>query len=527
MEIRTRFAPSPTGYLHIGGARTALFNYLYAKAKGGSFIIRIEDTDQERSTKESEKIILEALEWLSIKADEGPKEGGKYGPYRQSERLEIYKKYTDYLLEKKLAYRCFCTNEELEAKQERSKKLGIPNVYDGKCRNLSEKEIEEKIKNNIPFAIRFRVEPKEVVVDDIVQGKVKFDSRLIGDFIIVKSDGFPSYNYAVVIDDYEMKISHVIRGVGHLSNTPRQILIHEAFGLPLPKYAHISEIVGTDKKKLSKRRGATSIMFFKELGYISEALVNYMSLLGWYPEDGMEFMPNGELFNKFDIYRCSKSPAMFDFFLVDKSEQDIKETKETVETEEEFNPIQIPKEELKKYINPKTKLNWMNQKYIRYFSLEKVYNLAKEFLMKDQEIKEMIEKDEEKIKQIFSSIREYLITLEDAIPYVKELSSDKITFTEEAKQELKEIEKIQPNTKELIDEFKRFLQKKEFNTPEDYSEVIKECGKITNRKGKALFMPIRIYTTGKIHGLELPILFILLGKEKILNRIKQIEEEIK
>lgn len=287
MEVRTRFAPSPTGYLHIGGARTALFNYLYAKAKGGSFIIRIEDTDQERSTKESEKIILEALEWLGIKADEGPQEGGSYGPYRQSERLEIYKKYTQYLLERHLAYPCFCTDEELEAKQERSKKLGIPHVYDGKCRNLSAKEVEEKIQKGIPYAIRFKVEPKEIVVDDIVQGRVKFDSRLIGDFIIVKSDGFPSYNYAVVIDDYEMKITHVIRGVGHLSNTPRQILIHEALGLPLPKYAHISEIVGTDKKKLSKRRGATSVMFFKELGYLSEALVNYMALLGWYPEDAV------------------------------------------------------------------------------------------------------------------------------------------------------------------------------------------------------------------------------------------------
>jgi glutamyl/glutaminyl-tRNA synthetase len=190
MEVRTRFAPSPTGYLHIGGARTALFNYLYAKAKGGSFLIRIEDTDQERSTKESEKIILEALEWLGIKADEGPQEGGSYGPYRQSERLEIYKKYTQYLLERHLAYPCFCTDEELEAKQERSKKLGIPHVYDGKCRNLSPKEVEEKIQKGIPYAIRFKVEPKEIVVDDIVQGRVKFDSRLIGDFIIVKSDGF-------------------------------------------------------------------------------------------------------------------------------------------------------------------------------------------------------------------------------------------------------------------------------------------------------------------------------------------------
>ncbi len=531
MNVRTRFAPSPTGFLHIGGARTALFNYLYAKAKGGSFILRIEDTDQNRSTKESEQSILEALEWLNIKPDEGPKEGGPYGPYRQSERLSIYKQYTDYLLERKLAYPCFCTNEELELKQERSKRLGLPNVYDGKCRNLSDKEIQENIKRNMPYAIRFKVQPQEIVVNDIVQGKVKFDSRLIGDFIIVKSDGFPSYNYAVVIDDYEMKISHVIRGVGHLSNTPRQILIHQALELPLPVYAHISEIVGTDKKKLSKRRGATSIMFFKELGYLSEALVNYMSLLGWYPEDGVEFMPEGELFKKFDIYRCSKSPAMFDFFLIDKLEKESKEDLDTKdpafsESEEELQIVNFSKEELTKIINPKTKLNWMNQKYIRYFPVEKVYSLAKEFLLKDPEVRILIDKNEEKVFQIFSKIIDYLVTLEDAILYIKELSAEAIFLTEEAKLELSNLETQQPNLNDLLEVFIKLLNHQERKTPEEYSELIKECGIKTQRKGKHLYMPIRIYTTGKIHGLELPILFSLLGKEKILKRIEQLKKYV-
>jgi len=516
MEVRTRFAPSPTGYLHIGGARTALFNYLYAKAKGGSFIIRIEDTDQERSTKESEKIILEALEWLGIKADEGPQEGGSYGPYRQSERLEIYKKYTQYLLERHLAYPCFCTDEELEAKQERSKKLGIPHVYDGKCRNLSPKEVEEKIQKGIPYAIRFKVEPKEIVVDDIVQGRVKFDSRLIGDFIIVKSDGFPSYNYAVVIDDYEMKITHVIRGVGHLSNTPRQILIHEALGLPLPKYAHISEIVGTDKKKLSKRRGATSVMFFKELGYLSEALVNYMALLGWYPEDAVEFMPNGELLKKFDIERCSKSPAMFDFFLNEKETE-----------QEDINVAELTIEEIKQMINPKTKLNWMNQKYIRYYPLEKVYELAKPFLLKDAEVQNLIQENEEKVKSIFASIRDYLTTLDDAIAYIKELSRDDVILTKEAKEEIQVIESQQPGIENLLNTFVELIQNETNLTEETYSNIIKEAGKRTNRKGRFLFMPIRIFTTGKAHGLELPRLFFLLGKERILKRIEHVKHIIK
>ncbi|GIX43221.1 MAG: glutamate--tRNA ligase [Leptospiraceae bacterium] len=421
------------------------------------------------------------------------------------------------MLENNLAYPCFCTNEELEAKQERSKKLGIPHVYDGKCKNLSPKEVEEKKKQGIPYAIRFKVEPKEVVVDDIVQGRVKFDSRLIGDFIIVKSDGFPSYNYAVVIDDYEMKISHVIRGVGHLSNTPRQILIHEALKLPLPKYAHISEIVGTDKKKLSKRRGATSVMFFKELGYLSEALVNYMALLGWYPEDGVEFMPDGELLKKFDIERCSKSPAMFDFFLIEKNSES---------EQEEIDVSQLSIEEIKQMINPKTKLNWMNQKYIRYYSVEKVYELAKPFLLKDSEVQELIQNDESKVKDIFASIRDYLVTLDDAIPYIKELSKDEIQITEEAKNELKSLEEKQPGAEDLINIFIDLIKKENPDTEEEYSNLIKQAGKLSNRKGRFLFMPIRIYTTGKIHGLELPRLFYLLGKDRILKRIDYIKQKL-
>ncbi len=514
-EIRTRFAPSPTGYLHIGGARTALFNYLYAKARGGKFIIRIEDTDQQRSTYESEKTILEALSWLGIEEDEGPIKGGPFGPYRQSERLEIYQKYINYLLENKLAYHCFCSNEELEVKQERSKQLGIPYIYDGKCRNLSDKEIKEKIKQGIPYAIRFKVEPREVIVDDIVQGRVKFDSRLIGDFIIVKSDGFPSYNYAVVVDDYEMKITHVIRGVGHLSNTPRQILIYEALGFPLPKFAHISEIVGTDKKKLSKRRGATSVTFFRDLGYLSEALVNYMALLGWYPEDGVEFMPDGELIKKFDVEKCSKSPAMFDFFQTPQNE-----------SEEDFDPSMLTREEIKKFINPKTKLNWMNQKYIRFYSIEKIYKLTKPFLESDPEILEYLRKDEEKIKKALDSIREYIVSLDESIDYIKEFFKDKIEIELEAIKELKEIESKEKGVLDLKNKFKEYLQKESPGCAEDYSEIIKKIGKETNRKGRSLFMPIRIFTTGKIHGLELPNLFSLLGQERIIQRIEQIENQI-
>lgn len=500
-EIRTRFAPSPSGYLHIGGARTALFNYLYAKAMKGSFVIRVEDTDQERSTPESEKIILDSLEWLGIKADEGVREGGPYAPYRQSERLDHYRPFTEKLLAAGNAYPCFCTDEELEAKQERSRKLGLPHVYDGKCRNLTAEEAKAKIDAGEPHAIRFKVEPNEIAVNDLVQGKVKFDARLIGDFVIVKSDGFPSYNYAVVIDDHEMKISHVIRGVGHLSNTPRQILIHEALGLPLPTYAHISEIVGTDRKKLSKRRGATSVLFFKELGYLSEGLVNYMALLGWYPEDAVEFMPDGELARKFDVARCSKSPAMFDFFQAND--------------ESEFDPTKLSREELGKIINGKSKLNWLNQKYLRHYPTDQVWDLALPFLEKDARVAALIRSDEANVRRAFASVKEYIYTLEDAVPYLKEIFREKVEMDADAKAMAGT-----PEAKSVLEAFLALLDEKKPATPDEFGEAIKETGARSGQKGKGLFMPVRAAATGSLAGLELNVLFSLLGWQIVKERVR-------
>lgn len=506
-EVRTRFAPSPTGYLHVGGARTALFNYLYAKSCGGKMILRIEDTDQERSTPDSERMILESLTWLGIHADEGPTEGGSCGPYRQSERLDTYKQYTDRLLEKDLAYPCFCTNEELEEKQNQSKKLGLPHVYDGKCRNLSQEERKKRMEAGESFAVRFRIKPGEIIVEDMVQGRVKFDSRLIGDFIIVKSDGFPSYNYAVVIDDYEMKISHVIRGVGHLSNTPRQIMIHEALELPLPEYAHISEIVGTDKKKLSKRKGATSILFFKDLGYLSEAFVNYMSLLGWYPEDGVEYLPGDKLTSRFDVSRCSKSPSMFDFFLSDKAGSE----------GEDFNPAALSLDEVKKFINQKSKLNWLNNKYIRQMDLDLVWPLAKEFLEKDPKTASLLKEDPDKVKLTFDTLRVYLDTLTDSIPYILEI------FKEDVKPEDPDTASwIQtPESALLMKEFVAILNETKPEDPDGFSGAMKEAGKRSGAKGKHLFMPIRVASTGQMHGLELPTLFTLLGVPTVVERIQK------
>ena len=318
-QVRTRFAPSPTGYLHVGGARTALFNYLYARAKGGKFILRIEDTDVERSTEESYNQMLESLDWLGLTWDEGPGVGGPHESYRQSERLDIYKEHAAKLIKEKKAYYCFCSAEELETKKKKREAMGLPPVYDGKCRSLSDEEVQEKMKANVPHTMRFRTLDKEIIVKDIVQGDVKFDTALIGDFIMIKSNDYPSYNFAVVVDDHLMEINHVIRGVGHLSNTPRQILLYHAFGWEEPAWAHVSEIVGSDHKKLSKRHGATSITAFRDMGYPREAFINYMALLGWSPPEGKEFMSEADIIRQFDIARCSKSPAMFDVFDLGKA----------------------------------------------------------------------------------------------------------------------------------------------------------------------------------------------------------------
>ena len=504
MQVRTRFAPSPTGFLHVGGARTALFNYLYAKAKGGEFILRVEDTDRERSTEDSFKIILESMKWLGMNWDEGPGVGGNYGPYVQSERLDIYKKYTDQLLAENKAYRCFCTPDELDAKKKQAEAMGIAYIYDGLHSQLTESEIQEKLNQGVPFTVRFRTPAKELIVEDEIQGKVKFDTKLIGDFIIVKSDGFPSYNYAVVIDDYLMKISHVIRGVGHLSNTPRQVVIGEALGFPIPVWAHVSEIVGSDGKKLSKRAGATSILAFKDLGYQSETMVNYMALLGWTPADGREYAP-GELDKIFDIARCSKSPAMFDVFKKLKPEE-----KESVDF------VNLTTSQLAEYLNPKSKLNWLSNKYIRDAQVEVLIDELMPFIQDNPKIPSSVKDPKnETLKSILDSIRVYLDRLSQAPGYIEEFFQEKLEFeNEEAKLMVSE-----GNAPKVIDTFKNVLTETKAKTADDFKAAMTKTGELTGEKGKNLFMPIRSATTGKLHGLELPILFELLGQDKILKRI--------
>ncbi|MED6179488.1 hypothetical protein PIB30_001251, partial [Stylosanthes scabra] len=279
--VRVRFAPSPTGNLHVGGARTALFNYLFARSKGGSFVLRIEDTDLERSTKESEETLLRDLSWLGLEWDEGPGVGGDYGPYRQSERNSLYKQYAEKLRESGQVYRCFCSNEELEKMKEDAKLKQLPPVYTGKWANATNGEIEEELAKGTPYTYRFRVPKGNLKINDIIRGEVSWNLDTLGDFVIMRSNGQPVYNFCVTVDDATMAISHVIRAEEHLPNTLRQALIYKALGFPMPNFAHVSLILAPDRSKLSKRHGATSVGQFREMGYLPEAMVNYLALLGW------------------------------------------------------------------------------------------------------------------------------------------------------------------------------------------------------------------------------------------------------
>ena len=309
MSVRARFAPSPTGHLHVGGARTAIFNWLFAKHARGTFIIRVEDTDQARSTRESEQMVLDDLRWLGLQWDEGPDVGGPDAPYRQSERVHIYRAAADLLIERGVAYRCYCTEEELEAKRKVAEAEGRPPHYDLKCwrgRGTTEN-------TGTPHAVRFHVpEDGDVTIDDLIRGEVTWKKESLGDFIVVRSDGLPTYNFSVVVDDHEMEITHVIRAEEHLTNTHRQVLIYRAMSWPVPLFAHVSLILGPDRSKLSKRHGATSVSQYAEEGYLPEAMVNYLTLLGWSSPDGAEVFTREEAIEKFALDRVNPAPAVFD-----------------------------------------------------------------------------------------------------------------------------------------------------------------------------------------------------------------------
>jgi nondiscriminating glutamyl-tRNA synthetase len=311
--MRVRFAPSPTGHLHVGNARTALFNWLLARHAAGTFILRIEDTDVERSTRTSEQAIVDDLRWLGLEWDEGLEKGGAYGPYRQSERLPIYRDHAEQLLVRGPAYYCFCSPETLEADRQAMLAAGLPPRYSGRCRAIAPDAAAERVRNGEAAVIRLRVPMgREVTFHDIVRGLVSFDTDVIGDPVLVRSDGMPAYNFAVVVDDALMQVTHVVRGEDHISNTPRQMLLYEAFGWQPPAFAHLSLVMGPDHAPLSKRHGATSVAEFRAKGYLPEALANYLALIGWSPGEGEELLSIDELARRFELAHVAHSAGVFD-----------------------------------------------------------------------------------------------------------------------------------------------------------------------------------------------------------------------
>jgi nondiscriminating glutamyl-tRNA synthetase len=481
-EVRVRYAPSPTGHLHIGGARTALFNYLFARHHNGKFIVRIEDTDIERNVEGGEQSQLENLKWLGIEYDESIDKDGGYGPYRQTERLDIYRKYANELLEKGYAYKCFCTPEELEQEREAQKAAGIAAPqYSGKCRHLTPEQVAQLEAEGKPYTIRIKVpEGKVYEFEDMVRGKVVFESKDIGDWVIVKANGIPTYNFAVVIDDHLMKITHVFRGEEHLSNTPKQLMIYEYLGWEPPKYGHMTLIVNENRKKLSKR-DESIIQFvsqYKELGYLPEAMFNFFALLGWSPEGEEEIFTKEELIKIFDVSRLSKSPSMFD----------------------------------------KQKLTWMNNQYIKKLDLDRLVDLALPHLIKAGRLPEnMSDEQKQWARDLIALYQEQMSYGAEIVELSELFFKEDIEYNDEAKAVLAE-EQVPEVLKAFLEEVKNL----ETFDAEAIKAAIKAVQKATGQKGKKLFMPIRVATTGQTHGPELPLAIQLLGKEKVISRLEKL-----
>lgn len=476
--FKVRFAPSPTGPFHIGGARSALFNWLVARNKNGKFLVRVEDTDLARSTRESEEDIKAALKWLGLNWDEGIDVGGENGPYRQTERLDIYHKEIQRLLDEGKAYYCYCTEEELEESRTQQLAEGKTPVYNDHCRSLTEEEIEKYKESGRKPVIRLRV-PKEGVFafDDMVRGHVTFQATGVGDFIIMKSDGIPVYNFAVVVDDALMNITHVIRAEEHLSNTPRQIAIYQALGYDIPKFGHISLILGSDHKKMSKRHGATSVDEYRKMGYLPDAVVNYLALLGWAPKGEQEIFTREELIEQFSMKRVSANDAVFDI----------------------------------------EKLNWINFQYMKQLSPEELLELTLPFIINAGYITgPLSDEKKEWLKKVVWFVRDHLYYGAQTPENVKIFFEELPATTDEEMLDIMSRETSKMIIKSFAEKLSDLDTFNESSIKDVFSNLMKESG----IKGKAAFEPVRIALTGEIHGPGLYTLIELFGKEKTIQRLK-------
>jgi len=462
-QVRVRFAPSPTGYLHVGGARTALFNYLFARKTNGKFILRIEDTDLERSEKVFEEQLINALRWLGLDWDEGPDIGGPYGPYRQSERTELYHYYAQELIKQGKAYEVYAYPEEIEQLREKLLAEGKAPHYTREMLepyNTPERKREYEEKGLRP-AIYFSMPRKDYVINDVVKGEVVFKAGSVGDFALLRSNGMPTYNYACVIDDGLMKITHVLRGDDHLSNTVKQVALYEALGWPVPVFGHVSMILGPDGSKLSKRHGATSVEEFKARGYLPEALVNFLALLGWSHPEGKEILTKEELIGSFSLERLVKNPAI-------------------------FNP---------------DKLRWMNSEHIRMKDTKELVKLAKTFINRDV--------DEAYLEKV-------IVAVKDRIEELSQLPELTDFFFERPNVSIEKTPEAVETYKALLEE----LQKVEVWNKENVYASFKTAMKNAKLKGKDFYMTLRLILTGKNEGPELIDILEILGKEEVIARIQ-------
>ncbi len=469
---RVRFAPSPTGDLHIGNARTALFNWLFARHNGGDFILRIEDTDQERTSKIFENNLLEDLSWLSMEWDEGPGKGGEFGPYHQIERLDVYNGYLEKLIADSRVYPCYCTAEELE--EERLSLLAMKMMprYTGKCLRLTESERKKLEGEGRKPAFRFKVEAGPIEFNDLIRGAMKFEGEAIGDFIIIRSTGIPAYNFAVVIDDHLMEITHVIRGEDHLSNTAIQILLYRALDFTPPLFAHHALILGKDRSKLSKRHGSVSVREFRNKGIMSEALLNYLSLLGGSLGEGKEVASIEEIIKMFSLDRAGKSGAIFD----------------------------------------EDKLKWLNAIYIRNYDVDKLTELLIPFI-KETEYDSALS-DPRWLCQVVDALKDNLVTLADIGEYLGIFVDEKFQISEEASVILRG-----KTASPVLNVLREMLVQNNISDQNFYPALINSVQRKTGLKAKELYMPIRAAITGRTSGPELEKIFSILGKESILRRL--------
>lgn len=481
-NIRVRIAPSPTGPAHIGTARTALFNYLFAKQNKGKFILRIEDTDKERSEQRWTDEVIEQLKWLQIEWNEGPDIAGNFGPYKQSQRLDIYKKYLEKLLKKDNAYYCFCTEEELENKRQEQMSRGLAPKYDGTCAHLSREIVEKNLMDNKSSVIRFRVDNKKVKFNDLIRGSVEFDASLLGDVVIAKNLENPLYHFAVVVDDFEMQISHVIRGEEHLSNTPRQILLQEALDFYQPIYAHLPLMLNADKSKMSKRQGDVAISDYHSNGYLPEALINFMVLLGWNPGTEKEVFSLSQLEKEFSIEKVQKAGAVFNIQRLDF-----------------LNGFYIREKDIKKLADlciPYLKqAGLLVEGQVTKSQLEKIIEVSRTRMKKLSEISEL--------SDFF--FKDKLIFDKDLLQWQKvgdSATRDSLEYSKKILNEIKDWE-----TKNL--EAELFLASEKFNKEKNYPE---------KNKGYLLW-PLRVALSGKQSSPSPFEIADILGREKTIKRI--------